>query len=256
MRKVIRWVAVILAALGVGGWVYQGLTSDELLPWVNGWMAAPIVATTVLPFVFVMTSGTLSGLGGGDFRGGALGIGTLVEARRTGLAVNGQPQLDIVFDVDTAEGQRFRATARQVIDLTELAMITPGRILAVRYRPDRLDGRIAIAADADPAEARALLQRVRLAQGKTTPEQIRIAERGIEARAVVIEMRPTGEVRADEAVVELLLRVTRPDGSTFDARVQKALPPSALSGVQPGTILRAKYLPEDEQQVGIEVRIG
>ncbi|MGI6877573.1 hypothetical protein [Microbacterium sp. gxy059] len=69
-----------------------------------------------------------------------------------------------------------------------------------------------------------------------------------------MEMRSTGEVRRGSAVVDLLLRVTRPDGSTYDARVEKALPAVALADVRPGAVLAAKYLPEAEHDVSIVVR--
>lgn len=252
MKQIIRWGALVLALAGCAMYVWTGFTSDEMLPWLNGWMAAPIVAITILPIAFAFTSLPSNTA----FRGGALGIGTLVEMRRTGLTVNDQPQMDIVFDVDTADGQHFRGTARQIIDLSELAMLTPGTALPVRYLAEKADGKLRIAADADQGEVQALLQQVMLAKGKITPQQIRISNEGVDAQAVVMEMRPTGDVRQGDAVIDLLLRVTRPDGTSYDARVQKALSPVALPGVQPGMVLPAKYLPENEADVSIQTRVA
>lgn len=252
MSRIIRWTAVGLAVAGCLLYAWTGMTSTEPLPWLNEWMWVPIVALTVVPIVWSTTSGPSRA----EFRGGVLGIGTLVEMRRTGLTVNDQPQMDIVFDVETAGMPAFRGTARQIVDLTELALLTPGTALPVRFLPGRADGRVGIATDADPAEVQALLQQVQLAKGKITPKQILIAQQGVDAQAVVMEMRPTGEVRQGDAVIDLLLRVTRPDGTSYDARVQKALSAVALPGVQPGMVLRAKYLPQDEADVSIEVRVG
>lgn len=252
MRMIIRWGALLLGVLGCLVYVWTGLTSDESLPWLNGWMAAPIIAFALVPTVFSMTSGPSHA----QFRGGALAIGTLVEMRRTGLSINDQPQMDIVFDVETANGSSFRGTARQIIDLTDLAMLTPGTILPVRYLPEKSDGRLGIATDADPNEVQTLLQQVQLAKGRMTPKQVLIAQQGMDAQAVVMEMRPTGEVRQGDAVIELLLRVTRPDGSTYDTRFEKTVSSVAIPGVQPGMVLRAKYLPDDEADVSIEVRFG
>lgn len=253
MRRIIRWGVVLLALAGCAMYVYTGLTSgDEMLPWLNGWMAAPIIAVTIVPIVFQLTSGP----GRARFAQGELALGTLTGMRRTGLTVNDQPQMDLDFDVDTASGQRFRGTARQIVDLAQLAQLVPGTVLPVRYLPDANDGRIGIDTDADEAEVQALLYRVQLAKGKITPQQVRIAQEGVAAQAVVMEMRPTGEVRDGDAVIDLLLRVTRPDGTVFDARVQKALAPVALPGVQPGSVVTAKYLPENEQDVSIGVRVA
>lgn len=254
VKLIVRLVTLVGFGLGILYWILQGLNSTQDMPFgfLNGWMAMPIIAVSVIPIVWSMTSGPSRS----QFAGQPIGIGTLVEAHRTGLTVNDQPQLDLVFDVETAEGHTFRGTARQIVDLTELAMLTPGITLPVRYRPDHMDGRIALALDADPEEVQDLMYRVQYSKGKITVRQIQIAEHGVDAQALVMEMRPTGEVRDGDAVIGLLLRVTRPDGSTFDARVEKSLAPVALPGVQPGTVLRAKYLTDDEQDVSIEVRMG
>jgi len=252
MNTIIRWGLVALAIAGTAAYVYAGLTGRGPLPWVNGWMAAPMAALTVLPIAFKLTSGPSRSA----FRGGALGIGTLVQMHRTGLTVNDQPQMDIVFDVETADGRRFRGTARQIVDIAELGMLVPGTALPVRYLPDSQDGRVMIAADADPDEVQSLIQQIQLSKGALTQQQVRIAREGLDATAVVMEMRPTGEVRQGDAVIDLLLRVTRPDRTSYDTRVRKALPAAAIPGVQPGMVLHAKYLPENEQDVSIEVRFA
>lgn len=252
LRNIFRWGAVAAAAAGCVMYVVSALTSGETMPWLNEWMVVPIVALTIVPIVWSLTSAPSRS----EFRDGDLGIGTLVEVHRTGLTVNDQPQLDIVFDVDTATGEAFRGTARQIVDLTELSALTPGTMLPVRYLPGRADGRVGIATDADSAEVQALMQQVQLAKGQITPRQLLIAQQGVQAQAVVMEMQPTGEVRHGNAVIALRLRVTRPDGTTFDTRVEKAVPPAAIAGVQAGMVVRARYLAHDEEDVSLEVRAG
>ncbi|MET0133994.1 MAG: hypothetical protein ABW215_10425 [Kibdelosporangium sp.] len=88
-------------------------------------------------------------------------------------------------------------------------------------------------------------------RGTSVPEQLHIAEHGIDAQAVVLAVAPTGEVRNGRSAVTLTLRVSRPDHSMFDVRQPKALPPSAIPRLQPGAAVGVRYLPHDESQVAV-----
>ena len=109
-----------------------------------------------------------------------------------------------------------------------------------------------------PEEVRRVTGRVRLARGgrerEITARQLRIAEEGRDAQAVVVAMTPTGEVREGRAVVRLTLRVTRPDGSVFDSTQEKHLPAGLAPGLQPGTVVPVRYLPEAESEVVVLLR--
>lgn len=188
------------------------------------------------------------------FRNGELALGTLRRLRQTGVQFNDQPQLELFFDVETADGRRFDGRARQVVSLTDLPGLVPGAVLPVRYLPDRTDGWVMIAGDTAPEQLEDLLLRRQLALGRITPRQFEAAQHGVGARAVVLTMRPTGEVQGDLAVIELQLRVTRPDGTRFDTTVRKALPAIALPGLQPGAVVGVKYLPSDEGDVLVQAR--
>lgn len=219
--------------------------------WLNVWILFPVASAALIP-VLSFFSGKLSVQ---ELKGAKLGIGTLVEMRRTGVSVNDQPQMHITLDVDTADGGRFRATAREVVELSQLGLLVPGATLPVRYLPEQTN-KIAIDSAADPDEVKALLYKVRLAQGKITPQQIKVATEGVMAQAVVMGMRPTGDVRQGDAVVELQLKVIRPDGSSFTTQVEKVVGAVGIPFVQPGMVLAAKYLPENERDVSIEIKVG
>jgi hypothetical protein len=176
-------------------------------------------------------------------------MGTIVSAQRTGLSINDQPQLEILFDVDTMDGQSFRGVAKAIVDLTELASVVPGAILPVRYRPGSTDGKIVIAADAPQHELQAALDRVRVAKGLVTPRQMQIAEQGVEAKAVVLAMAPTGDLQGDRAVMDIKFRVTRADQTTFDLDQRKPIDAGALAQLQPGMVVRVRYLPHDESEL-------
>jgi hypothetical protein len=174
-------------------------------------------------------------------------MGTVVSLARTGLSVNDQPQLLITMDVDTPDGRRFRGEAKQLIDLTDMAAVQPGAVLPVRYLPG--DSRVVLAVDAPQAELQHALDQTRLAKGLITPRQLQISHEGLETRAVVLSVAPTGEIRGDLAVVAMNMRVTRPDGSTFDTVQEKTASPEMLAQTQPGAVVRVRYLAHDESEV-------
>ncbi|CCH30938.1 hypothetical protein ABZ816_01560 [Actinosynnema sp. NPDC047251] len=248
--KVIAWVVLLISLVLTAAYVANGLTSADELPWLNGWMAGPMLLISAVPTLFSvarMTSGmSLTGGVHRTFHGAPIGIGRVVGVTRTGLTVNDQPQLDIRLEIDTPDGHVLAGTARQLVDLTDLAVVRVGATLPVRYLPD---GRAALATDASPGELQAALDQVQLAQGLVTPQQLHISRAGVDAQAVVLAMVPTGEVRHDRSMVTLTLRVTRPDRAMFDVTQQKALPAGAIGQLQPGAVVRVKYLPHDESEV-------
>ncbi|MGC7096837.1 hypothetical protein ACPZ19_19370 [Amycolatopsis lurida] len=75
--------------------------------------------------------------------------------------MNDQPQLEIQLQVDTADGRSFPATARQIVDLTDLAAVQPNATLPVRYLPD---GRVTLATDAALPELQSALNRIQQAK--------------------------------------------------------------------------------------------
>jgi len=186
------------------------------------------------------------------FRDAKLGIGTLVSARPTGTTINDQPILELVLDVETGDGPVFRASTRELIDVGTLPQLVPGVTIAVRYLPD---GRIGIDPSASEESMTDILAAKRMREGKLTAQQLRVAKEGVPAQAVVMGFRPTGEVLGGEAIIHLDLRVTRPDGSSFEASRELPLPAVALPGLQPGSIVEARYLPGDEANVAVQARM-
>jgi hypothetical protein len=254
MFKAIGVIGIIIGGALTLMYVITGLSSDSPVAWANGWMAGPIILLATLPMLSIsrMADGPireLRGLTAKGFEGAPIAMGTIVSAQRTGLSINDQPQLEILFDVDTMDGQSFRGVAKAIIDLTELASVVPGAILPVRYRPGSTDGKIVIAADAPQHELQAVLDRVRVAKGLVTPRQLQIAEQGVEAKAVVLAMSPTGEIQGDRAVMDLKFRVTRADQTTFDLDQRKPIDAGALAQLQPGMVVRVRYLPHDESEL-------
>jgi hypothetical protein len=251
MKNVIRWGGIAIIAAGTIMWVVTGFTSTDGEGFLNGWVFFPSFLFFV-PMLVKITSGPSASA----FRGGELAMGTLRETRQTGLIVNDQPQLDLIFTVETADGQSFEGRARQIVPLTELAELTPGRMLPLRYLPGRADGLVGIATDATPDQVQELMLRRQVATGRLTPDAVRIVREGVQAQAVVMALAPTGEVRNGDAVIDLTLRITRPDGSVFDSTVSRPLPAAALPGLQVGCVTGVRYLSDNEADVLIEARLA
>ncbi|TCO59689.1 hypothetical protein [Actinocrispum wychmicini] len=253
--RIIAWLVALGCLFVTFLYVKEGLTSTDELRWLNGYIAGPLSALVVVPMLFRVSSLLKnSGYGGkvpADFRGAPIGMGTVVAMGRTGLSINDQPQLLITLDVDTPDGRSFRAQAKQLVDVIDMQAVQPGSLLPVRYVPGL--NKVVIATDAPQHELQQAFDRIRLAKGLVTPRQLQIAEHGVETRAVVLSMAPTGEIRGGRAVAALGMRVTRPNGSVFDLVQEKTLAPEMVAHVQLGAVVRVRYLPQDESEVVILV---
>lgn len=257
--KPIAWLVAAAGVVCSVVYVVTGVSGDDGTDWLNGWLIGPILLFTVVPGLFSIGNafpgfGDLSGRVPRSLVAAPIGMGTVVSAQRTGVSVNDQPQLEIVVDVTGSDGETFRGSFTRIIDITELAAVAPGACIPVRYRSDTRE--VALASDAAPQELQHALNLVQVAKGHLTPQQLRIAQEGHATQAVVLAMTPTGEVRGDRSVLDLRLRVRRPDGTTFDLDQRKAVPPSGIAQVQPGMVVTVQYLPDDESQLTIATRFA
>lgn len=265
MKSKLRAAAVAFGILSIGYYLYYGLTytPDEftggMLGWVGPQMALPIIALTIVPMVFAFTGDGIleafTGRNSGEFRQGEVGIGTIVAFRQTGVSVNDQPQVKIEFRVEGADGKVFDSQAKMIVPLTELALLQPGVVLPVRYLPGRTD-KVEVDRSGDQSAAQRAMNESLIRKGITTRAKLDIAERGIAAQAVVRSLDVPGRIRGGYTEVALGLVVTRPDGTTFEACVDKYLPPTAIGSVQVGRIVQAHYLPGDEQEVVIALPVN
>ncbi|WP_328388296.1 hypothetical protein [Nocardia sp. NBC_00416] len=265
MIRTLRTLALAGAVLAVGCYLWHGLTYEpgpyepDYLAWLNGYLALPFTALTVVVTVFAFTGAgvvtALTGRNTGDFRNAPMGLGTVKSFGHTGVSVNDQPQIRIEFSVEGTDGKVFDAAAKMVVPLTELALLAPGVVLPVRYRPDR-PGIVELDLSGDSTAAQRVMNESLIRKGFTTQEKVDIAARGIAAQAVVQSLTVPGEIRDGYSKVAVGLAVTRPDGSIFTTRSEKFLPPSAIGNVQVGRIVTAHYLPENEQEVVLSIPVN
>ncbi|UGT59159.1 hypothetical protein [Nocardia asteroides] len=266
LKTIARAVAAAFLVVAFGYYLLHGLTYDgpdeygqDILAWVGPQMALPIIALTVTPIVFAFTGdGILSALTGNnsaEYRNAGVGLGTVRAVRHTGVTLNHQPQLRIDLSVEGADGKVFPSVAKLVVPQHQMAMLRPGVVLPVRYLPHRTD-KVEIDLSGDQRAAQHAMNEAMLRKGFTTRGKLDIAERGIATQAVVQTLSVPGEIRDGHTRVVLGLVVTRPDGSTFTARTEKYVPPTAVGHVQVGRILRTHYLPQDESEVVIAIPVS
>lgn len=206
------------------------------------------IATAVFAFSRADVLGALTGRNSAAFRDALVGVGTVTGVRQTGMTVNDQPQVRIDFSVEGADGRTFASHAKMIVPLTELALLQPGVVLPVRYRPDRTD-KVEVDRSGDRAAAQAAYNESMIRKGVTTKAKLDIAQRGVAAKAVVQALNVAGEIRDGNSKIALDLTVTRPDGSTFPTRVEKYVPPRGVQYVQIGRVVDVRYLPADERDV-------
>jgi hypothetical protein len=267
MKSLIRSAAVAFLVLCVGYYLWHGLTyvsppddiTDGVFAWVGWQMSLPIIAVTVTILAFAFTAdGIMTAFTGHNspaFRDGLIGLGTITAVGQTGLTVNDQPQLRLDLRVEGADGVLFDSSAKVIVALTELAALRPGIVVPVRYLPGRTD-RVEIDRSGDPAAAQQVLNQSLVRQGITTAANLETARHGIATQAVVQSLEPTGEIRDGNAKLAIGLVVTRPDGGTFTAHVQKFLPPYAVAQVQIGRVVRVHYQPEHEDELVLALSVN
>ncbi|MGP4114837.1 hypothetical protein ACTWP5_28520 [Streptomyces sp. 4N509B] len=258
--RVVAW-SVVLGVVGL--YLVNGLTADDPTPpgpWMGELFTLLVVTVIVVPMLAsLLGEGLLPSSGGRNssrFRDAPIGVGTVLSATPTGTVINDQPQLRIDMTVVGQDGMTFESHAKQVVPVTELALVVPGTVLPVRYRPGATERVELVKGGRTPedvarleAQIQAAYDEVMIRQGLTTPRRIEISRTGVAARAVVRELHVTGEMRDGRPRLLLDLVVTRPDGTTFEARVDRFVPGNVLPKLQAGNVVDVHYLPGHEDEV-------
>ncbi|MFY7069299.1 DUF3592 domain-containing protein [Nocardiopsis changdeensis] len=259
VRTVLRLVFAVEVLIGLGllgGYLWLGLNAPAggfPSPWESYLGMAIGGGVVLLTSLFTLRiESSLRGLGGAKAMAGApIAVGTVTDWRRTGLTVNDAPQIAVTLDVETPEGHRFTAVAKELLDPAEVGLLEPGVLLPVRYRPDR-PGVVAIDRSGDQAAAQAAFDAVMLRAGLTTPRALEIAAHGIPAQGVITEVRPTGNLVNGNPEMDVEVAVTRPDGGVFHTRTVKRLPARLSTSLQVGRVVTVHYLPGQEDEITIQ----
>jgi hypothetical protein len=167
---------------------------------------------------------------------------------QTGVYINDQPQCEIGLRVEPQKGAPFDASTRQIVLLTQIPQVQPGRVVTVRYDP-RDPTRVAIEAlgwvALDEAGAKRLLE-----EAEALRAALNQPGAGTAATAIVIAFEPTGvQVNGENPLAELRVKVLPPGGAPFDAKLVGVFARERLSRYQPGQEIRVRYDAADPRRV-------
>lgn len=242
-------------------WVGEGLFGIDqrisILPFRGGDSISTPILIGVAWGTILTFGGMMSGMMGGltsrsKVRGEThLGVGRIVEVNRTGLTINDVPQYELFIRVAPAEGAPFVSRMKTLLDPVEQGAVEPGLPLPVRYSPTDHDT-VDVADMSDPAVREAMLD-WRIQRGLIAPRLVRARREGLQAPASVLAIRPTGVQREGQSELEIRLLVTPEGQQGWEAETTVFVYPDALSRVQVGSPVWARYLREDPHTVAMTI---
>lgn len=255
--RIILLVVWLLLSIWLLIWVGEGLfgvdQSTSILPFTGGdSLMAPILIGVAWGLLLTFGSTGLASLGRRQLRGEtALGVGRIVEAARTGLTVNDVPQYDIFLRVSPADGGEFVGAVRMLVPLTEVSAMQPGAPLPVRYSESDHDT-VELADITDPLVRDAMLD-WRIARGLIDPRLVRARKHGLQSPASVLTVRPTGTRREGQSELAVRLLITPEGQNGWEADTTVFVYPEAISRLQVGSPVWARYLREDPHTVALTI---
>ncbi len=260
MLRILVTIIWLLLSAWLAIWVGEGLFGvdqrSSILPFHDGDLfVAPIFIGVA--WGILLTFGGLSGVLGGlaqrtTLRGETeLGVARVVEVSRTGVTINEVPQYDLFVRVSASDGTEFISRARMLLDPVQQGSVEPGLPLPVRYSLTDRDA-VDVADMNDPAVRDAMLE-WRIQRGLVPPHLVRARRSGLHAPASVLAIRPTGVRREGQIELELRLLIA-PDGQeSWEAGTTVFVFPEALSRIQVGSPVWARYFRDDPQTVAMTI---
>jgi hypothetical protein len=94
----------------------------------------------------------------------------------------------------------------------------------------------------------------RVESGGGTQTEISIAACGIKAVGTILFLQPTGNIISGCEEMALQVKVTRPNGKTYETTINKAVSKSDLPSVQPNSVVEVFYTVENEEDIVILLR--
>ncbi len=167
------------------------------------------IIVSVLIFVFVLIfifRKTKRGIKKENLTEHAVGI--LKNKRRTGLSINDQPQMELTFDAILKDGGLKEVTVYEIVPLTDLHLLETGTGMAIVYDPETSKGRLDKNFNEEDVQDAYDRYLARLnPRGYTYEERKRLRTMGVHKKAIITDIRFTGNVDKDLHEVTITIRI-------------------------------------------------
>lgn len=147
-------------------------------------------------------------------------IGILRGAQNTGLYVNEQPELLLRFEALQEDGRTEPVQVKQIVPMTELSKLREGSLFPIRYDPESKLGVVDTAPVADDAlqERFEHFASLRNPRGFTSEQRALLRTKGVRYRAMLTDLRLTGEEENGCSEVRLTIRIDGKGGERVLSR--------------------------------------
>lgn len=183
-------------------------------------------------------------------------VGFIRSAERTGFYVNDNPQFRFQIDAIGEDGTLFPTYVKKILPLFDLAGMTAGAAVPIRYDPRDLSKAV-WDEEPDPriaAERTALYQCRRHPDDLSYEERMALLQRGVVRKARLEQFRLTGRQEAGDWEAEAVIRLVGPDGESAPLRRTLYVADRALEHLVPGRYVDVRIVPGDGALFGFLFR--
>jgi len=179
-------------------------------------------------------------------KNGPLVFGIVALEESTDWRIGDMNISDITIYFKTIDEQQMICAHQRILHAeSQLDSLIP-----LRYNPENPQ-QIELANDEDEATLQQALDAQRIASGQVTQEEVNMIRNGVKATGVILFAQPTGNIINGNGEMALQVKVTRPDGETYEVTINRALSQDDLSSAKSGKEIEVFYMPENEENITI-----
>ncbi|MCL2162275.1 MAG: DUF3592 domain-containing protein [Betaproteobacteria bacterium] len=182
-------------------------------------------------------------------------FGIEVSAEPLGWRIDDMEAVDVTICYKTIDGQEVDVELWMFFNADYLEKFEPGGLIPLQYDPEDTQ-QISVANDVDKETLQRALDAHNVATGLFTQEEIDVIKHGVKTTGVILSAQPTGNIVNGYGEMTLQVKVTRPDGGTYEASTNKPVRQEELPSAQPGNEIMVHYMPENEENIVILISVA
>lgn len=179
----------------------------------------------------------------------------VVSIEETGARVNNRPECEIKLRVEPHDGEPYITSVRDVVALTQIPQLQPGRPVTVRFDPQNRGEAIIEALGEPPTASISAVDAQRMAQeSQALLTELNAKDAGVAATAIVLRFEPTGAlVNGQNPLAVVTAKVLPPDGAPYDAQIVGVFGEAGLDKYAPGREIYVRFDPNQRQRVTFDL---